>query len=87
MKSKFEVMNINTMLKHLKMAMSYCNIYSEVADLVYDPETESVICKYWSGYHEDRMKGKTFELVINVACDSNSAIISDVVKRMDSFFR
>lgn len=81
---EFQLLNINTMLKHLKMAMSYCNIYQDVTDLRYDPDKEVVICEYYSGLLTEPRK--TWTLEINVACDSNSAMIKDVITRLDSFF-
>lgn len=85
-KQSFKKQQIDTMLKHLKMALLYCNIYSEVKDLTYDPEKEIVICEYYAGTLAEREKGITYKYEINVACDSNSAMIKDVITRLDSFF-
>ena len=82
----FHKQNVDTMLKHLKMAMSYCNIYNDIKDLTYDPIKEAVICEYYPGTLEQRHQGITYKLEINVACDSNSAMIKDVITRLDSFF-
>lgn len=82
----FKKTTVDTMLKHLKMSLLYCNIYSDVKDLTYDPENEVVICEYYPGILADREKGITYTLEINVACDSNSAMIKDVINRLDSFF-
>lgn len=82
----FKKMTIDTMLMHLKMSLSYCKIYSEIKNLTYDPENEVVICEYYPGTLADREKGITYTLEINVACDSNSAMIKDVINRLDSFF-
>lgn len=86
-KQHFKKTTVDTMLKHLKMALSYCSIYSEVKDLTYDPENEVVICEYYPGTLAERENGITYTLEINVACDSNSAMIKDVVNRLDAFFR
>ena len=82
----FKKITVDTMLKHLKMALLYCNVYSDVKDLTYDPENEAVICEYYAGTLAEREKGITYTLEINVACDSNSAMIKDVVNRLDAFF-
>ena len=82
----FKKTTTDIMLKHLKMALLYCNIYSDVKDLTYDPENEVVICEYYPGTLADREKGITYTYEINVACDSNSAMIKDVITRLDSFF-
>ncbi len=85
-KQQFKKTTVDTMLKHLKMALLYCTIYSDVKDLTYDPEKEVVICEYYPGLMEQRQQGITYSLEINVACDSNSAMIKDVITRLDSFF-
>lgn len=85
-KQHFKKTTVDTMLKHLKMALLYCNIYSDVKDLTYDPENEVVICEYYPGTLADREKGITYTYEINVACDSNSAMIKDVITQLDSFF-
>jgi len=85
-KQHFKKTTTDTMLKHLKMALLYCNIYSDVKDLTYDPENEVVICEYYPGTLAAREDGLTYTLEINVACDSNSAMIKDVINRLDSFF-
>ena len=80
----FKKQNIDTMLGHLKMALGYCNIYQDIRRLSYDPDNEIVICEYETGITDN--KGITYTLEINVACDSNSAMIKDVITRLDSFF-
>lgn len=85
-KQRWKTDMINTMLSHLKMALGYCSIYSEVKKLTYDPENEVVICEYYPGTLADREKGITYKYEINVAHDSNSAMIKDVITRLDSFF-
>jgi len=45
-----------------------------------------VICEYYPGTLAAREDGLTYTLEINVACDSNSAMIKDVINRLDSFF-
>lgn len=84
-KQEFRKTNIDTMLSHLNMALSYCNIYKDVKKLSYDPEHEVVICEYYGPMDADRNR-PVWTLEINVACDSNSAIIMDVIKRLDAFF-
>lgn len=86
-KQHFKKTTVDTMLIHLKMALLYCNIYSDVKDLTYDPEKEIVICEYYPGTLAKLQNGITYTLEINVACDSNSAMIKDVVERLDAFFR
>ena len=81
----FKKMQVDTMLKHLNMALSYCNIYQDVKRLSYDPEHEVVICEYYGGTIADRNR-PVWTLQINVACDSNSAMIKDVIERLDAFF-
>ena len=81
----FRKTNIDTMLQHLKMSLSYCNIYQDIKKLSYDPEHEVVICEYYGATAADRTR-PVWTLEINVACDSNSAIIMDVIKRLDAFF-
>lgn len=85
-KQSFKKQQIDTMLKHLKMAMSYCTIYMDIKDLTYDPDKEVVICEYWSDTLAERKRGLAYKYEINVACDSNSAMIKDVVNRLDAFF-
>ena len=80
-------MQIDTMLKHLKMALSYCSIYQDIRDLTYDPDKEVVICKYsYTMALDDKKRERTDIIEINVACDSNSAMIKDVIERLDNFF-
>ena len=85
-KLKQELNQIQQMLFYIKMACKHCTIYQDIKDLTYDPENEVVICEYYPGTLADREKGITYSLEINVACDSNSAMIKDVVNRLDSFF-
>ena len=81
MKSKFQVDQINTMLKHLLMAFKYCNMYNDLKDMIYNPETESVEVIYWMNRQQE-----TAKLDVNVACDSYSAMIHDVEQRVYKFF-
>ena len=82
----FRKNQIDTMLKHLKMALGYCNIYQDVVDLSYDPDHEVVICSYAGPAYGDTSNRPIWSLEINVACDSNSAMIKDVIERLDNFF-
>ena len=81
MKSKFQVDQINTMLKHLLMAFKYCNMYNDLKDMIYNPETETVEVIYWMNRQQE-----TAKLDVNVACDSYSAMIHDVEQRVYKFF-
>ena len=83
---KFRKDQIDTMLKHLKMALGYCNIYQDIVDLSYDPDHEVVICSYAGPAYGAASNRPIYKLEINVACDSNSAMIKDVVERLDKFF-
>lgn len=85
---QFKKNQIDTMLKHLKMALSYCNIYQDIVDLTYDPDYEVVICSYAGPGVETSIgiSRPIWTLEINVACDSNSAMLMDVIKRLDAFF-
>ena len=82
----FRKMQVDTMLKHLKMALSYCNIYQDIVDLTYDPDLEYVVCSYAGPAYGDASNRPIYKLEINVACDSYSAMIKDVVNRLDAFF-
>lgn len=84
MKSKFQVDQINTMLKHLLMAYKYCNMYSTLNDLSYDPDRE-VVNASWHA-ESDIEKKHPYVLEINVACDSYAAMIHDVEQRVYKFF-
>ena len=85
MKSKFQVDQINTMLKHLLMAFKYCNMYNDLKDMIYNPETETVEVMYWGAMNSQHER-ETYKLDVNVACDSYSAMIHDVEQRVYKFF-
>lgn len=79
----------DVMLTHLCMALKYCQLYDEVRQLEYDPEREAVICTYKSNVWNDDLKTQEvqdFTVEINVACDSNAAVIKDVINRLSAFF-
>ena len=85
MKSKFQIEQINTMLKHLLMAYKYCNMYSDLYDMIYNPERETVDVFYY-GYMKSDHTRETYKLEVNVACDSYAAMIDDVEKKLYKFF-
>ena len=85
-KSKQEINQIQQMLFYIKMACRHCTIYQDIKNLSYDQENEVVICEYYPGTLAARKDGLTYTLEINVACDSNSAMIKDVINRLDAFF-
>lgn len=86
MKTEKQVGQIEEMLFFLKMALKRCSIYQDIIDMIYDEEKEAVIVSYYAGTLAERQNGVTYTLEINVACDSNSAMIKDVITRLDSFF-
>lgn len=81
---------IDTMLTHLFLALKYCSIYQDLRGLEYDPDHDLVIATYAELHWDDELKkmirGKEYHVDINVACDSNAAIIKDVVSRLQAFF-
>ena len=85
MKTKFQIEQINTMLKHLSMAMKYCNMYADLKELVYDPENEIVNAYYWGFMKSDNTR-ELYKKDINVACDSYAAMIHDVEQACYKFF-
>ena len=86
MKTEQQLGHIEEMLFFLKMALKRCSIYQDITDMIYDQDKEAVIVSYYAGTYEDRKQGITYTLEINVACDSNSAMIKDIITRLDSFF-
>lgn len=82
MKTEQQLKNIEEMLFFLKMALKRCSIYQDIIGMAYDQEKEAVIVSYYA----ERNQGINYTLEINVACDSNSAMIKDVITRLDSFF-
>lgn len=82
MKSDFQVQQINTMLKHLTLAFRHCNMYNDLKEMYYNKEDETVEVIYWINKHQQ----ETAKLVVNVACDSYSAMIHDVEQRVYKFF-
>lgn len=82
-------MTRDTMLKHLSMALKYCGPYEDIKNLEYDPHRGCVICTYqdivWDADH-NWSEMQDFILEINVECDSNAAMINDVVSRINKFF-
>ena len=88
-----EKQNIEVMLKHLKMSMLKARMFSELKDLTYDPDQEVVKAEF---YYDEVTHTKTYDEVthtktyvkeINVACDSNGAMIYDVVRVLYDFCR
>ena len=80
-----EKQNIEVMLKHLKMSMLKARMFSELKDLSYDPDQETVIATFYAtSVHDDSL---TYVKHINVACDSNGAMIYDVVRVLYDFCR
>lgn len=86
MKTEKSIGRIEEMIFFLKMALKKCSIYRDITDMIYDDEKEVVIVSYYAGTYAERQNGITYTLEINVACDSNSAMIKDVVNRLDAFF-
>ena len=86
MKTERELNKIEEMLFFLKLALKKCSIYQDIRAITYDQEKEAVIVTYFTGTDAERLQGITYTLEINVACDSNSAMIKDVITRLDSFF-
>ena len=81
MKSDHEVQQLNTMLKHLTLAFRHCRMYADLKEMYYNKEDETVEVIYWINKQQE-----TAKLVVNVACDSNSAMIHDVEQRVYKFF-
>lgn len=80
-----ENQTIEVMLKHLKMSMQKARMFSELKDLSYDPDQETVIATFYAtSVHDDSL---TYVKHINVACDSNGAMIYDVVRVLYDFCR
>lgn len=84
-KSDFQVMQIDTMLKHLTLAFRHCNLYNDIKEMRYNKENETVDVIYW-GAMNSRHERETYKLEVNVACDSYAAIIHDVEQRVYKFF-
>lgn len=63
--------DIACMLTFLRLSMKYCEPYEDIEKIVYDKEAEEVIVTF---------KSSCDKLYINVACDSNSAMLHDVEK-------
>ena len=78
--------HIEVMLKHLKMSLAKARMFSDLADLRYDPDKEEVTATFYGFMKEDHTR-TTYEKQINVACDSNGAMIYDVVKTLYEFCR
>ena len=77
--------NIEVMLKHLKMSMLKARMFSELKDLAYDPDQETVIATFYAtSVHDDSL---IYVKHINVACDSNGAMIYDIVRVLYDFCR
>lgn len=77
--------DIDVMLKHLKMSMKKARMFSELKDLAYDPNKAEVIATFYAtSEHDDSL---TYVKPINVACDSNGAMIYDVVRVLYDFCR
>lgn len=81
MKSNFQVMQIDTMLKHLTLAFRHCNMYADLKEMHYNKEDETVEVIYWINKQQE-----TAKLVVNVACDSYAAMIHDVEQRVYKLF-
>lgn len=81
---------IDTMLTHLFLALKYCKIYQDLRGLEYDPDHDQVIATYchleWDDEQEKMIRNKEYHVYIDVASDSNAAIIKDVVDRLQAFF-
>ena len=74
MKKQSELGNIEAILYFLRMAINKTSAGSDVTGLRYDPEKEVVYVDFISGN-----AGR----VINVAMDSEWAMIKDIVKHID----
>lgn len=85
MKSDFQVQQINTMLKHLLLAYKHCNLYSDLKDMIYDKEKQEVIVSYYGGINQFNTR-EVYHVTVNVACDSNAAMIHDIEDRLYHFF-
>lgn len=70
---------INEMLEKLRLTMVCCSPYVCIEEFAYDAIQEEVICYY-------RNSGERMRMYINVACDSDKAIINDVIRSCDQFF-
>ena len=76
---------IEEMLKLLKLSMIRANMFKELKSLTYDPDKETVIATFYAtSVHDDSL---TYVKHINVACDSNGAMIYDVVRVLYDFCR
>lgn len=71
MVNETRIKDITCMLTFLKMALKYCEPYKDIEAIAYDTEAEEVIVTF---------KSSCDKLYINVACDSNSAMLHDVEK-------
>ena len=85
MKTNYTIKRIETMLAHLKLTFKCCNMYEDLKDLTYNAEDETVTCTYWGSRLPDGGR-ETCKIDINVACDSNAAMIHDVEQRLYKFF-
>ena len=83
-KKQRRLIEIDSMLKFLKLSMGYCRCYEDITRFEYDPVNECVIVYYEVYRGED--KSETFIHNINVACDSNAAMIHDVYDFCYKFF-
>lgn len=85
MKSDHELKEIECMLQFLKMSLKYCRDYSIINTMRYLPKEELVEVNYLAGVDENG-KEYTDNYYINVACDSNAAMIMDVTRRLADRF-
>lgn len=76
---------IECMLQFLKMSLKYCRDYQCINTLRYIPSEELVEVNYHS-YDTEDGKPVFDNYYINVACDSNAAMILDVTRRIADKF-
>lgn len=78
--------HIAVMLKHLKMSLVKARMFEDLKDLEYDPDKEEVTATFYS-FRNEIGEREIYEKHINVACNSNGAMIYDIVKTLYEFCR
>lgn len=80
---------ITCMLQFLKMALKYCEPYKDIVSMNYEEVDydQVVVISYEHVVFADN---KPYTIVssftVNVNCDSNSAMINDVMRAVNSYF-
>lgn len=81
---------ITCMLQFLKMALKYCEPYKNIVAMSYEEvdDDQVVLISYEHVVFGDDNKPYTIvsTFTVNVSCDSNSAMINDVMAAVNYYF-